>query len=84
MSKLNRNSRKFNTVFRSATIVRPADYPRDHQFTHHNYIDVNAIDMRGTFPIVHMVDQDTFVRMAVLAGHVKLTKQQRKVLNGRA
>lgn len=74
MSKLNPNPRGFNTVFRRSTVLHPtiqaSKTGRDWQATEHDYIDVQTIDTRGTWPSVHMIDEDTFVRMAILAGHI--------------
>ena len=74
MSKLNRNTRSFNTVFRQSTILHPAIQAsktnRDWQPSRNDYIDVPTINTRGTWPSVHMIDEDTFVQMAILAGHI--------------
>lgn len=74
MSKLNTSSREFNTQFRQATVLRPeiqfGKTPRDSQAVASDYISLPTIATRGSWPVVHMIDADTFVQMAVMAGHV--------------
>lgn len=84
MSKPNTTRRVFNTVYRNSTILHPAlmdaKMPRDWTPSRQDYIDVPTITTRGTWPAVHMIPEDTFVEMAILAGHIdgKASKRKRK------
>lgn len=81
MSKLNLAERQFNTTFRRSTILHPnvqsGKLPRDYQVTAKDYVEVPTISTRGSWPAVHMISEDTFVQMAILAGHVKAPKAKR-------
>jgi hypothetical protein len=81
MVKINTRRRKFNTIFRQSTILHPsvqaAKMDRDWQPSRQDYIDVPTIATRGSWPMVHMIGEDTFVQMAILAGHVKPKHQRR-------
>lgn len=68
--KLNKTPRGFNTVFRRSTVLHPK-FDSKMQATAHSYIDVPTIDTRGSWPMVYMIGEDTFVEMAILAGHIK-------------
>lgn len=74
MSKRNISPREFNTQFRQATVLRPViqaeKTSRDFQAVASDYVSLPTIATRGTWPIVRMIDEDTFVQMAVMAGHV--------------
>lgn len=69
MSRLNANPRRFNTRFRRSTVVRPEiKTGKQMSGTVHDYIDVPTIDTRGGWPMVHMIDDDTLIRMGVASG----------------
>lgn len=57
MSKLNASPRKFHTKQRMVYIPHLAQ-------------TIPLLATRGTWPVVHMVDEDTFVQMAILAKHI--------------
>lgn len=66
MSKLNRQPRKFNTIFRRCVIVRPEIKTGSHRSgTAWDYIDVPMISTRGEWPILHMLTDDNMGRLAI-------------------
>lgn len=82
MSKLNTSRRMFNTNFRRSTVIDPrvtAQNIRDRGLYLSNFVSVPAIVTRGTWPMVHMIDEDTFVQMAILAKHVAPNARKRYV-----
>lgn len=78
MSRINTRRREFNTRFRMSTVLHPniqAHTPPKWEPKRSDYIDVRTISTRGSWPAVHMIDEDTFVQMAILAGHIKAPKR---------
>lgn len=80
MSKLNRTPREFRTTFRMSTVLHPnfdsKNYPKAT-----DYVEVRTIDTRGSWPAVRMIDEDTFVQMAILSGHIQAPKVSKRNYN---
>lgn len=82
MSKLNTARRVFKTHFRQSTILDPRivdkntrDVPPGKRrmpeiLSRQDFVEVPTIATRGTWPMVHMIDEDTFVQMAIAAQHI--------------
>jgi hypothetical protein len=69
MSRPNWNPRQFKTKFRRTIVVRPEiKTAKEMSGTVHDYVDVPAIATRGTWPVVHMIRDDTLIRLGVASG----------------